>query len=736
MKSVTFNIKGMNCASCAAGIEKFLSSKEGIKKAFVNISTGKGYFEYDEALVRQGDILEAIKKLGYSAEKEDRNPYSILTKNSQGAEVKKLLSKFILSFILGLPLLYLSMGPMLGINLIKTGHVVNSIAQFILTTAIMVVNWNIYASGVKKLILRNPNMDSLVEIGTLAAYTYSVVLSIQSIFDKNYHTHHLYYEGAAFILVFISLGKFLESFAKNKTRGSVEKLLDLQPKKAFIEKDGKETEIQTHLIRPGYVVVVRPGKVIPTDGIIVSGNTFVDEKSITGESLPVEKTVGDQVVGGTVNLNGFIKFTASKESEDTVLSNIIKTVFNALNTKAPIQLLADKISFYFVPAVLSIAILTFILWMFAGKPFVFALTVFVSVLIIACPCSLGLATPTAVMMGMGLAAKRGILVKKSEALEQACRIDEIIFDKTGTLTEGKIVLSAISIFNDFSETEALSLALSLESKSEHPVAVALSDYAKSKKAEKAEVSDLSVFPGKGIIGKIYGREVAIGTLRFLTEIVKDTAALNTLRKNSFTSAFMSVSGKPAAVFSFSDPLRKEAPEVVRKLKKMGIKVLMITGDMNPVAASIAEKAGISDFYAEVLPMEKSDRVKEIKKSGKTVAMVGDGINDAPALASADIGMALGGGTDIAIETGDIVLVKNNLNDVLRAIELSRFTMKKIRQNLFWAFFYNLLGIPIAAGVLYPFTGWLLNPVFAAVAMSFSSVSVVMNSLSMKFYRGR
>ncbi len=738
--ALTLNIGGMTCASCASGIEKFLSSKKGIKTASVNIATGTGFFEYDSDALSEKDIISWINLLGYKAEKAGRKSLSVSGNEKNKAEVKRLFNGFLLSFLLGLPLLYFSMGPMLGMPVFNMGSLQNSMIQFVLTTAIMAVNWNIYASGLKKLILRNPNMDSLVEIGTLAAYFYSLALTLQSLLDKNPHTEHLYYESAGFILVFISLGKFLESLAKKKTHDSVRKLLDLQPKKAVVEIDGKEKEIQTHLVKPGDIVVVRPGTTIPTDGIILSGSSFIDEKAITGESLPIEKNEGDQVIGGTVNLNGYVKFTASKDSEDTVLSQIIKTVYNALNTKAPIQLFADRISFYFVPAVLMIAIISFAAWTLAGKPFVFALTSFVSVLIIACPCSLGLATPTAVMMGMGIAARKNILVKKSEALEQACKIDVIVFDKTGTLTQGKISVSRTQYLNGYSETEILPLAYSLESKSEHPIAKSLADFASAKKAQLKEVLDISVTPGKGIKGMIDGIEVAIGTLKYHGESLKDFSTIEKLLevagKNGETSVLMTVSGKPAAIFSFWDPIRKEAPEVAGKLTKMGLKVVMITGDSALVASSIAGKTGIKNYIAEVLPNEKAVKIEEIKRSGQKVAMVGDGINDAPALASADVGIALGGGTDIAIETGDIVLVKDDLNDVLGVLELSRFTMKKIKQNLFWAFFYNTLGIPVAAGAFYWLTGWLLNPIFAAAAMSLSSVSVVLNSLSMKFYGGR
>ncbi|MBN1620389.1 copper-translocating P-type ATPase [candidate division WOR-3 bacterium] len=738
--SLTLVINGMTCASCASGIEKFISSKKGINSASVNIATGQGFFEYDLEILSENNIIDWINLLGYKAQIAAKKPFSVSGDETHRIEVKKLFTGFILSLSLGFPLLYFSMGSMIGIPVLDIEPIQNSIIQFVLTTAIMAVNWNIYASGLKKLLLRNPNMDSLVEIGTLAAYFYSLALTLQSLLDKNHHSDHLYYESAGFILIFISLGKFLESLAKKKTHDSVRKLVDIQPKKAVIEKDGREEEIQTHLIKPGDIIVVRPGTTVPTDGIIFSGSSFFDEKAITGESLPVEKHEGDQVIGGTVNLNGYVRFTASKESEDTVLSQIIKTVYNALNTKAPIQLFADKISFYFVPAVLAVALLSFAAWILAGKPFVFALTSFVSVLIIACPCSLGLATPTAVMMGMGLAAKRNILVKKSEALEQACKIGVIVFDKTGTLTQGKISVSNAEYLNGFSETEILSLAYSLESKSEHPIAKSLANFATERKAELKEVLDISVAPGKGISGKIDGNEVAIGTLKYHGETLKDINSIENILDgagmNAETSVLMTISGKPSAIFSFSDPLRKEAPEVVGKLTQMGLKVVMITGDRPQVASSIARKTGIKDYIAEVLPNEKASKIEEIKKSGKIVAMVGDGINDAPALASADIGIALGGGTDIAIETGDIVLVKDDLNDVLCILDLSKFTMKKIKQNLFWAFFYNILGIPIAAGAFYWLTGWLLSPIFAAAAMSLSSVSVVLNSLSMKFYRGQ
>lgn len=728
----------MTCASCAAGVEKFIASKKGINTVAVNLATETGFFEFDPVFLSENDIILSINSLGYKALKTNGLSAYPFSNQSHSDDVKKLFIRFIASLILALPVLYLAMGPMAGLYVPRINTVFNAIFQFAVTTAIMAVNWNIYASGIKKLLMRNPNMDSLVEIGTLAAYFYSVAISLHSLTDSGNHMNHLYFESAAFILVFISLGKYLESLAKKKTHDAVRKLVDLQPKKAFIEKDGVEIEIDTFSIKPGDIVVVRPGTTIPIDGETVFGSSYVDEKAITGESVPIEKNVGDKVIGGTVNLNGFIKFTATKSSSETVLAQIIKTVYQALNTKAPVQLLADRISFYFVPAVLIIAVVSFAVWMILGKPFVFALTSFVSILIIACPCSLGLATPTAVMMGMGLAAKRNILIKKSEALEEAFKVEEIVFDKTGTLTEGRITLSDITLLGDFNEKEILSYALSLETKSEHPVAKALAVYAVEKNAEFKEVEKIVISPGKGIGGVIGGSDILIGTPKFHELSGTDVTGIKETLDSAgnATVVLLSVSGKPASIFTFSDPVREEAAEVVKIIKTRGIKVSMITGDSFRVASSIAEKTGIENVLAEVLPNEKSKKIEEIKRSGKKIAMVGDGINDAPALATADIGIALGGGTDIAIETGDIILVKDDLRDVITALDISRFTMKKIKQNLFWAFFYNLLGIPLAAGAFYWLTGWLLNPVFAALAMSFSSVSVVMNSLSMKFYKGR
>lgn len=728
----------MTCASCAAGVEKFIASKKGINTVAVNLATETGIFEFDPAFLSENDIIRSINSLGYKAEKTDGISAYSLSSTSQSDDVKKLFKRFIASLILALPVLYLAMSPMAGLYVPRINPLFNAIFQFAVTTAIMAVNWNIYASGVKKLLMRNPNMDSLVEIGTLAAYFYSVAISLHSLTDSGKHMNHLYFESAAFILVFISLGKYLESLAKKKTHDAVRKLVDLQPKKAFIEKDGVEIEIDTSSIKPGDIVVVRPGTTIPIDGETVFGSSYVDEKAITGESVPTEINIGDKVIGGTVNLNGFIKFTATKSSSETVLAQIIKTVYQALNTKAPVQLLADRISFYFVPAVLTIAVVSFAVWMILGKPFVFALTSFVSILIIACPCSLGLATPTAVMMGMGLAAKRNILIKKSEALEEAFKVEEIVFDKTGTLTEGRITLSGIALLGDFSEQEILSYALSLESKSEHPVAKALTNHAVEKNAVFKEVEKIAISPGKGIGGVIDGFDILIGTPKFHKLSGTDITGIREMLDSAGneTVVLLSVSGIPASIFTFSDPVREEAAEVVKKIKDRGIRVSMITGDSFKVASSIAEKTGIENVLAEVLPNEKSEKIEEIKRSGKKIAMVGDGINDAPALATADIGIALGSGTDIAIETGDIILVKDDLKDVITALDISKFTMQKIKQNLFWAFFYNLLGIPLAAGAFYWLTGWLLNPVFAALAMSFSSVSVVMNSLSMKFYKGR
>ncbi|MEI7591175.1 MAG: copper-translocating P-type ATPase, partial [Deltaproteobacteria bacterium] len=548
---------------------------------------------------------------------------------------------------------------------------------------------------------------------------------------------HVYFESAGLILVFISFGKYFEAKTKGKAGDAVKKLAGLQAKSALVERAGEEIDVPISDIVVGDIIIVKVGEKIPVDGIIISGASTIDESSITGESIPVGKKIGDVVIGGTINKTRVFKFRTTKIGSDTLLANIIKIVEDATASKAPIQLLADKVSFYFVPIVMFMATISFFAWFFAGYGIGFALTTFVSVLIIACPCSMGLATPTAVMMGTGIAAQRGILIKSSYALEVAHKVNTIVFDKTGTLTKGKPEIVTVKYYS-FDEEVALALASGLSKQSHHPISLALTDFATSKNITPIDVCDVSEIEGKGITGQTEKDKtrILLGNEKLLQEngIVsfEKNKDINDIASDGQTPLCFSYGGKIVAIFGVRDEVKDEAKEAIERLKKTGKKIMMITGDKIEVARAIGNKLGINDVLAEVLPQEKSTAIKELQRQGKIVAMVGDGINDAPALAQADLGIALGSGTDIALEAGEIILVKSNLLDVAKAIEISAYTFKKIRENLFWAFCYNIAGIPIAGGVLYPFTGFLLNPMVAAIAMSFSSISVVSNSLLMKF----
>jgi len=744
MNKTILKIQSMHCASCAASIENALKKENGVVSISVNFASEKANIEFDREIIKLEKIQKIIKKLGYKTEEEN---YDLSAGKShdhheqaKNREINKLRNTFVISATLGLPIFYLVMGEMLGFPLPAISMKAKIVIQFLIATVIMLVNYPLYISGFKKIIQRNPNMDSLIEIGTLTAYFYSIVISLLIWFQPNYQDNHLYFESAALILVFISLGKYLEALTKGKTSQAIKKLIGLQPKEATIIRGNQEMKIPISEVKVGDIVLVKPGEKIPVDGIVIDGYSGVDEKAITGESIPIEKKVGDEVIGATINKTGVLRFKATRVGKDTMLAQIIKIVDEAIGSKAPIQLLADKVAFYFVPSVMVIAILAFFIWLIAGQSFAFALTSFVAVLIIACPCALGLATPTAVMMGTGLAAQNGILIKSSKALEIAQKINIVIFDKTGTLTKGEpnvtdIVVLKNSTFNN--QNEILKFAGSVEKNSEHPLAEAIVNKAKEQKIELFNVHDFQAIPGKGVRAIFQNKKVLLGTKKLMIEnqinIKHIEKQVEILEKQGKTTMILAVDKEITGIIAVADTLKEYSKEAIEILHKAGIKTAILTGDNKRVGQAIAQKLNIDYVLAEVLPQEKAAEIKKLQKEGNIVAMVGDGVNDAPALAQADIGIALGSGTDVAIETGEIVLIKDDLRDVVMAIDLSRYTLKKIKQNLFWAFFYNIVGIPIAAGVLYPFTGWLLSPTIAAAAMAFSSVSVVSNSLLMKRY---
>ncbi len=737
MQKATLNIFGMHCASCAGNIEGALRKTPGVKSAQVNFALGKAYIEFDSQELTIQDLISAVEKAGYKANTADISPDK--EKELREKEVKSQKIKFIVSIVLSGILMYVSMGSCVGLRVHKI--IMDNIAlfQFILATGVLFCGYQFFIRGVVNIVKsRVANMDTLVALGVGSAYLYSLFVSI-AIWsgNKSFGMQNLYYEVAAFLISFILLGRYLEAIAKRKTSEAIKRLWNLRPKTALVIRNNKEEAVAVDDLIIGDIIVVKPGERIPVDGKIIEGYSSVDESMVTGESMPVEKTVNDTVISGTINKSGTFKFKATRVGKETTLAQIIRLVEEAQGSKAPVQELADKIAAVFVPIVLLIAFVSLITWILLGNGFAFALTTFITVLIIACPCTLGLATPTAVMVGTGIAAENGIIIKNAASLQIAHGIKEIIFDKTGTLTVGKPkVTDVISYIQD--EEEILKLAASLEKKSEHPLADAIINSGSSKKMTLLNVKEFNSLPGKGISGRLEEFQFFLGNRKLMQDNSIDIRAagqdLDRLETEGKTVVFLARDNKLIGLVAVRDTLKESAKVTVERLKKIGKIVVMITGDNKRTAQAIAREVGIDRVMAEVLPKDKLDEIKKIQAQGFKVAFVGDGINDAPALTQADLGIAIGTGTDVAVESGDIILIKDDLRDVVVAIDLSGYAMKKIKENLFWAFFYNIIGIPVAAGILYPFTGFLLNPVFAGAAMAFSSVSVVSNSLLMKRYR--
>jgi len=727
MKKITLNISGMHCVSCASNIESALKNLPGVFNSQVNFATEKAYIEFDPKKLRVQNLVSIIDKAGYKVMMSDISLDG--EKELRDKEVRNLKRRFIISIILSSVLMYAAMGPCMGLGVHKVIMDNMAFIQLLLATGVLVCGYQFFARGFLTLVrIHRANMDTLVALGVGSAYLYSLFVSINIwLGNKSFGMSNLYYEVAAFLLTFILLGKYLEAITKRKTSQSIKRLWNLRPKTAIVIRQGQEAEIPVEELLIGDIVVVKPGQRIPVDGKIIEGYSSVDESMITGESIPIEKTLNDKVIGGSMNKYGTFKFKATKVGKDTALAQIIKLVEDAQGSKAPIQELADKVAAIFVPTVLMIAFASFFIWILLGKGFVFALATFIAVLIIACPCSLGLATPTAVMVGTGNAA----------SLQIATEIDKIIFDKTGTLTKGKPKLTDVVSYIG-SEDEVLMLAASLEKPSGHILSDAMVYAAQEKGISLKDPQQFETISGKGVIGKIEGSEVLVGNRRLMQERAIDIeiaeGGLDRLEKQGKTITLVAKDEKLIGLVAVRDTLKEFSKTLIDKLKRMGKDVIMITGDNKRTAEAIAEDLGIEKVLSEVLPKDKLDEIKRLQNDGFRVAFVGDGINDAPALSGADLGIAIGSGTDIAIESGDIILIKDDLRDVATAIELSGYAMRKIRQNLFWAFFYNIIGIPIAAGILYPFNGLLLNPMVAGVAMTFSSVSVVSNSLLMNRYK--
>jgi Cu+-exporting ATPase len=746
MEKVIISISGMHCASCALNIEKFLKKADGVIEVSVNYASEKAYIEYDPVKLSRQDLEKAIEKTGYKvilpqeAVSGKKETALDIEQNLKAKEILSIKIKFIVSLVFSLPLMYLAMSPHLKLPVPRFIQDNMAIVQFLLATPVMVAGYQFFNKGIITVIrMHSANMDTLVTLGVGSAYLYSLFSTLLSRLKiRPPGVAALYYEIAAFLVTFILLGKLLEVIAKGKTSEAIRKLLSLQAKTARIIRDGLEKEIPIEEVIVGDIVVVRPGERIPTDGLVIEGHSGVDESMISGESIPVEKFAGSEVTGSTINKTGSFKFRATKVGRDTFLAQIIRLVSEAQGSKAPIQELADKIAAYFVPGVLLIGILTFIIWILLGGGLTFALTAFIAVLIIACPCALGLATPTAVMVGTGIAANNGILIKNARSLESAHKIKVIVFDKTGTLTKGEPVVTDIINLKSEDKQEVLRYAAIAEKRSEHPLAEAIVEAAKKSNLDIPEPDAFNSLTGLGVIARLEGEIILLGNRKLFAERKIDVSfiedKLRLLEAEGKTVMITAYKNEIIGILAVADTLKEFSKEAVNALKKSGKEVLMITGDNRTTAAAIASELGIDRILAEVLPQDKVSEIKKLQDTGASVAMVGDGINDAPALAQADIGIAIGAGTDVAIESADIVLIKDDLRDVVMAMDLSRFAMKKIKQNLFWAFFYNVIGIPVAAGILYPFTGFLLNPVIAGSAMAFSSVSVVTNSLLMRRYK--
>ena len=722
MKKTTIKISGMHCASCATILNKALNKETGVKSANVNFSTEKAAIQFNPKLTDEKKLIQTIKSKGFSgyiSESKDFKKEEQKAKN----ELNKLRRKVIISAIFAIPTF------ILGMFFMSNPIPFQNYIMWVLATPIQFyIGWQFYQGSWTALKNKSANMDSLIALGTSAAYFYSVYVVLSGV-------GHQYFEASAVLITLVIFGKYLEAKAKGRTSEAISKLMKIGAKTATVIRKRKEMKIPIDEVQKDDIVIVKPGEKIPVDGMITEGHSTIDESLVTGESIPVEKKKGNDVIGSTINKVGTFRFKATKVGAETTLSRIIKLIEEAQTKKAPIQRFADTVSAYFVPIVIFIALLTFTIWFSIIKAEVgFAIIAAVAVLVIACPCALGLATPTAIMVGTGKGAKQGILIKGGDALETAHKLKYIVFDKTGTITKGKPEVTDLVISKELTENKLLEIAGSIENSSEHPLAEAIVNKTKVKKIKLKKITGFKAITGKGVKAKLNKKEYYLGNLRLMQErkvnLNNFKKKIAILESEGKTAMILAQGKKCLGVIAVADEIKKDSPKAIRALQKLGLQVYMITGDNERTAKAIAKKVGIKNYFAEVLPGEKAKHVKKLQKKGK-IAAVGDGINDAPMLAQADIGIAMGSGTDVAMETGSIVLMRDSLSDIPKAIKLSKLTMSKIRQNMFWALFYNVLGIPIAAGVLYPWTGWLLNPMIAGGAMALSSVSVITNSLLLK-----
>lgn len=751
MTTEIYHIDGMSCAACSSAVERVTRKLEGVESSDVNLTTNRMTITYDEMKVNPGMIEEKVKRAGFEASLIHEDEEGRKQEEEAAEHQEELLHvakrRLVVAICFAVPLLYISMGHMLPFTLplpefldMNRNPLNFSIAQLALTVPVLICGQKFYLVGIRALFKGNPNMDSLVAIGTGSAFLYSLFMTF-TVPSSPMNAHHLYYESAAVVVTLVMLGKYMESRSKGKTSEAIRKLMELAPDTAVLYEDGVEREVETAAVRKGQHLLIKPGSRIPLDGVVISGNSSVDESMLTGESIPVEKQAGDTLIGGSMNYNGAMELEVTRIGTETTLSKIIKLIEDAQGKKAPISKLADKVAGIFVPTVMGIALAAALLWwIFGGQEISFVLTIFVSVLVIACPCALGLATPTAIMVGTGVGASHGILIKSGEALELSHKVDAIVLDKTGTITEGKpTVTDVVTVDAEYTEDQLLHLAGSCEQMSEHPLGEAIVEAAKKKRSDLKRPEAFSSITGAGIEAELDGRKIAIGNQKLLEEkkvsigdVIKNRAL--SFANQGKTPMYVVVDGVLKGMICVADTIKETSVAAVDQMKSLGIEVYMLTGDNRQTAEYIGRQAHIDQVIAEVLPEDKANVVSRLQNEGKTVMMVGDGINDAPALVQADVGTAIGSGSDIALESGDIVLMKSDLQDVYRAVKLSKATIRNIKQNLFWAFFYNSLGIPVAAGLLYLFGGPLLNPMIAGFAMSLSSVCVVSNALRLKAIR--
>ncbi len=742
VKEEVFVIDGMTCATCALTIENAVKKLDHVDSAVVNLTTEKLTVNYNPDLVSEKEIEKAVADAGYSASVFD--PTTAKSQSERQSEAtQNMWHKFLLSALFAIPLLYISMGSMVGLwvpeIISMSAHPLNfALIQLILTLPVMYFGRGFYVNGFRSLFKGHPNMDSLVALATTAAFVYSLYGVYHIILGHSHHAHMLYFESVAVILTLIILGKYFETLSKGRTSDAIQKLVKLSAKEATVIRDGVEQAVAIEDVRVGDLILVKPGGKIPVDGSVVSGHSAIDESMLTGESIPVEKATEDKVYGASINGQGALIIRAEKVGDETLLAQIIKLVEDAQQTKAPIARIADKVAGVFVPTVIVIALVTFIFWyLIMGQTFVFALQVAISVLVIACPCALGLATPTAIMVGTGRGAENGILYKHGDTLENAHHLDTIVFDKTGTITQGKPQVVDIFAYQG-DKDKLLAKVASIEKLSEHPLSQAIVEKASADKLALTEVTHFKSLTGFGLQADIDGQTVYVGNRKLMEKYQVDLTASQEAvlagTQKGQTPIYISANAQLLGLITVADLLKADSKETVAKLQEKGIDVVMLTGDNSKTAQAIAKQAGIKNVISEVLPDQKSQAIQDLQSQGKMVAMVGDGINDAPALAVADIGIAVGSGTDIAIESADIILMKAEISDVLKALSISRLTIKIIKENLFWAFIYNILAIPVAMGVLYLFGGPLLNPMIAGLAMGFSSVSVVLNALRLKYIK--